>query len=110
MANPRDKRIGRTRLKLAAMITEAFPELEAKYVDIRGRLNRFIVDPYLLTPQIPTYASPKFDCCSWDANLPLKVGGFYHVYSWDRMGELVRLGFDYDKDGYEIELSAEDSQ
>jgi hypothetical protein len=92
MAIRNDSRIGRTRLKLARMLTERFPELE-------------IVDPFLLQPQIPIYASAQFDCCKWDANLPLKARGSYHVYSWSTMGDLVRHGFDFTKEGYEIELS-----
>lgn len=84
------------------MLTKQFPELATPYGD--DRFER-IVDPFLLTPQYPIYASPQFDCCSWDADLPLKTGGSYHVYSWSTMGDLVRYGFDYTKDGYEIELS-----
>lgn len=104
MANWKDRRIGKTRLRLARRLTETFPELETPYVMANGETR--IVDPLELTPQIPVYASPMYDCCSWDANLPLKNGGSYHVYSWDAMGILTRLGFDYTKDGLEIELSA----
>lgn len=102
MAIRNDPRIGRTRLKLARMLTERFPELAATYGDDRFKQ---IVDPFLLQPQIPIYASPQFDCCKWDANLPLKARGSYHVYSWSTMGDLVRRGFDFTKEGYEIELS-----
>jgi hypothetical protein len=102
MAIRNDSRIGRTRLKLARMLTERFPELAATYGDDGFKQ---IIDPFLLQSQIPIYASPQFDCCKWDANLPLKAHGFYHVYSWSTMGDLVRHGFDFTKEGYEIELS-----
>jgi hypothetical protein len=69
------------------MLTARFPELAATYGDDGFKQ---IVDPFLLQPQIPIYASPQFDCCKWDANLPLKVRGSYHVYSWSTMGDLVR--------------------
>jgi hypothetical protein len=95
MAIPHDRRVGRVRRKLAAMIEAEFPELDLD------------VDPRDLTPQIPIYASQQFDCCSWDADILTYDGSrSFHFYSWDRMGELVKLGFDYTKDGHEIELSA----
>lgn len=103
MAIPNDRCVGRTRRKLAAMIAKEFPELKTTY--LLGDNQTWVVDPFALTPQIPIYASPIYDCCSWDADFPLRGGGFYHVYSWDTMGELVKRGFDYKKDGYEIELS-----
>lgn len=102
MAIRSDPRIGRTRLKLARLLTERFPELETPYGDDRFKQ---IVDPLLLQSQIPIYTSLQWDCCKWDANLPLRTHGFYHVYSWSRMGDLVRHGFDFTKEGYEIELS-----
>ena len=107
MAIRNDRRIGRIRFKLARMLAEQFPELKSSYRqrEMNGETPRKCVDPFLLTPQIPVYASPKFDCCSWDADLPLREHGSYHVYSWDKMGDLVRHGFDFTKEGYEIELS-----
>lgn len=105
MAIRNDPRIGRTRLKLARLLTEKFPELATPYGDDRFKQ---IVDPFQLQPQIPIYASAQFDCCKWDASLPLKTHGYYHVYSWSTMGDLVRHGFDFTKDGYEIELSEAD--
>lgn len=107
MAIRNDRRIGRTRFKLAQMLAERFPELRSSYRqrEMNGDPVRLCVDPFLLTPQIPIYTSAQFDCCSWDANLPLQSHGSYHVYSWSTMGDLVRHGFDYTKDGFEIELS-----
>lgn len=107
MAIRNDRRIGRTRFKLAWMLAERFPELMSSYQQrgTSGDPVRQCVDPLLLSPQYPTYASPQFDCCSWDADLPLKSGGSYHIYSWSTMADLVRHGFDFTKDGYEIELS-----
>jgi hypothetical protein len=106
MAIRNDRRIGRTRFKLAVMLAKQFPELDSRYrqLSMSGQVKR-AVNPFLLTPQYPIYASPQFDCCSWDADLPLKSGGSYHVYSWSTMGDLARHGFDFTKDGYEIELS-----
>jgi hypothetical protein len=102
-----DRRIGRVRFKLACMLAERFPELRSSYRqrERNGDPVKLCVDPFLLTPQYPVYASPKFDCCSWDADLPLKERGSYHVYSWSKMSDLVRHGFNFTKDGYEIELS-----
>lgn len=95
MAIPNDRRIGRVRRKLAEMIAAEFPELDLD------------VDPRDLTSQIPIYASDQWDCCSWDADISTYDGSrSFHFYSWDTMTELVRLGFDYTKDGHEIELSA----
>lgn len=94
MAIPHDRRVGRIRRKLAEMIKMEFPELDLD------------VDPRDLTPQIPIYASDQWDCCSWDANIPTIDGSrSFHFYSWDRMTDLVKFGFDYVKDGHEIELS-----
>ena len=105
MAIRNDKRAGRVRRKLAAMIAKEFPELKTPY--LLGDNQTWVVDPFLLTPQIPIYASPIYDCCSWDADFPLRGGGSCHIYSWDRMGDIVKSGgFDYTKEGYEIELSA----
>jgi len=104
MAIRNDRRIGRTRRKLAEMITREFPQLKTPY--LLGDSQMWIVDPYLLSPQIPIYASPMFDCCSWDADFPLRGGGSYHVYSWSTMGEIVKSGgFDYIKENYDIEIS-----
>src|SRR5207249_3100243 len=100
MAVPHDGRIGRTRLRLASMITAEFPELHAPYATPQG----YIVDPSALRSQTPIYASPKFDCCSWDADFA-GTSGYVHMYSWDTMSELVRRGFDYTREGHEIELS-----
>jgi hypothetical protein len=98
MAIRYDKRIGRTRRKLAEMIKTEFPELDLD------------VDPRDLIPQIPIYASRQWDCCSWDANVPTIDGSrSFHFYSWDRMTELVKFGFDYVKEGFEIELSMKTS-
>lgn len=95
MAIPHDRRVGKTRRKLAEMITIQFPELDLD------------VDPRDLISQIPIYASSQWDCCSWDANIPTVDGSrSFHFYSWDRMGELVKFGFDYTKDNFEIELAA----
>jgi hypothetical protein len=41
-------------LKLARLLTEQFPELETPYGDDRFKQ---IIDPFLLQPQIPIYAS-----------------------------------------------------
>lgn len=107
MAIPNDRRIGRTRFKLARMIAERFPELETRHrqFSLGGSMFR-CVDPFKLTPQIPVYASSQWDCCSWYADLPLAESGCYHIYSWDKMSDLVRFGFDVHKNGYDVELSA----
>jgi hypothetical protein len=87
------------------MITKEFPELKTPY--LLGDSQTWVVDPFALLTQIPIYASPGFDCCSWDADFPVRGGGSYHIYSWDTMGEIVKSGgFDYTKEGYEIEISA----
>lgn len=109
MAIIHDNRVGLIRFRLAQMIAERFPELKSSYRqrNYSGPVRK-CVDPLKLRPQIPIYASPAFDCCAWDANLPLKEYGSYHIYSWDTMGELVRRGFDVTKvDSFEYELSAE---
>lgn len=95
MAIPNDRRIGRTRRKLAAMLEATFPGLK--------------IDPFDLTPQIPVYASNNWGCCSWDANVPMEGSGTWHIFSWDRMGALVKHGFDYSKEGREIELHIKQS-
>ena len=112
MAIRSDRRIGRIRFKLAQMLAEQFPELKSSYRQrtMNGESSKLCVDPFLLSPQYPIYASPMFDCCKWDADLPLKQHGSYHVYSWSTMGDLVRHGFDYTKDGFEIELSEKSTQ
>lgn len=105
MAIVNDSRIGRTRRKLAQMIAEKFPELKTPY--LLGDSQTWVVDPFSLRPQIPVYASAQWDCCKWDANLPLRGYGSYHIYSFDTMGELVKCGFDAVKvDAFEYELSA----
>lgn len=108
MAIVNDNRIGRVRFKLAQMIAQRFPELRSfpRQRNMDGPVRR-CVDPFLLRPQIPIYASPIYDCCSWDADLPLTAGGSYHIYSWDSMTDLVRYGFDVTKtDHRDYELSA----
>lgn len=112
MAIVHDNRVGRVRFKLAQMIAERFPELKSSYRQrsYSGPVKKCI-DPLKLRPQIPIYASPAFDCCAWDADLPLREYGSYHIYSWDTMGELVKHGFDATKvDPFEYELSAKENK
>lgn len=95
MATTRSHHVGRTRIRLAKMLTEAFPGYE--------------FDPTELHSQIPMYATAQFDCCSWTATgrPPLHRNRVKHVCSWNTMGDCVRKGFAIhpDADNFSAEVS-----
>lgn len=83
MANPYERRVGRTRTILAQMLEQLLPDM--------------IVEPKNLRPQIPWYGRVQMDCVSWDADVFLRAqtkrdAPFGHIYCWGTMGELVKKG------------------
>jgi hypothetical protein len=96
MATTRRDRVGRVRERLAALISEA---------------TGCTVRPEDLSSQIPHYASPKWDCCSWDGEGTNSLGLPVHYSSWDTMTECVRNGIDVTKeDAFQYEIHARETQ
>lgn len=77
MATTRPNKIGATRKKLARMLEESMPGLK--------------VDPAELNSQIPVYASPEWDCCSWYGR-GLFNGIPFELASWRTMTDCVKNG------------------
>lgn len=75
MATTNTNRVGVIRIKLAAL-------LEAE---------GFTVYPEDLNSQVPVYANPKWDCCSWYGR-GKKGEADVSFASWDTMRECVRDG------------------
>lgn len=88
MATTKDNKVGRTRIKLAAMLSAALSD-HYRYP--------ITVEPEDLQSQIPFYAHN--DCVSWTATVAARiptafpgetVGVAIHLCSWTTMGQIVR--------------------
>lgn len=94
MATTSSRRVGKTRWKLAEMLAT----------------KGFTVQPGDLNSNIPYYATVEFDGCSWDGwgwrTAETERGDWNRVHftSWDRMGDLVRHGFEITDEGNNVEL------
>lgn len=79
------KRPGRTRIKLAAMLTKALTESEGFAVE---------VDAEDIWQQEGDYRKTTWDLARWGVNLDVRnpEGARIHlsVSSWDRMGDCIR--------------------
>lgn len=85
MATTSPNRVGRVRERLAALLEEAIPTAT--------------FDPADLDSQIPIYANPKWDCCSWYGDGKDRETGLgVHVSSWNTMTECVRRGITVSQD------------
>jgi hypothetical protein len=96
MATTRRNRVGRIRERLAALILEALG-------------TGYDLDPADLNSNIPWYARPQFDGCSWSGRGLQPNGLAFHVYSWDRMRDCVQNGFGMSQEDagiLDIEVSA----
>lgn len=92
MAITSPKRIGRTRIKLAAMLEKAVPGVT--------------VDPANLQSQNPYYSSRYFDCCSWTGYGTRNEHWDTYFYSWDTMGDLVKYGFECERERHAFQCHA----
>jgi hypothetical protein len=98
MATTNRLAIGRTRTKLARLLNEALAETLA--------IHQQEFRPGDLHSQIPVYATPQWDCCSWygdsDGQGPIRI----HVSCWATMGECVKCGIDASADdSFSFEIS-----
>ena len=101
MATTFSNKVGRTRIRLAKLLNEYFPD--------------YHFDPEDLNSQIPIYASALWGCCSWMGLGRSKKGKLsIGVNSWDTMTEVCRLGIDASdrdgRDGMDIEIHAKRPQ
>jgi hypothetical protein len=85
LATTRSNRIGRTRIKLAERLAEALTKDVGRPVT---------VDPADLHSQIPWYARPQIDCCSWEGTAYYVnedgAMGRIHVASWTQMRNVLK--------------------
>jgi hypothetical protein len=81
VATTRRDRVGRTREVLADLLNEEVP------------YGYFRADR--LDSQVPIYATPQWDCCSWCGDgVDLRNGMNIHVASWSTVGECIRDGIE----------------
>lgn len=76
------QKIGKTRIKLAALLNNLFPFLDVKPED--------------LISQTPFYSRPEMDACTWYANVNYKPtkGTRYSIACWDTMKDCVQHGIE----------------
>ncbi len=92
------KPVGKTRQKLADLLSAALPE--------------FDVFPEDLIVQNPQYSSALSDCCSWTCWAKKKTDRDFaiHLHSWQTMGMLVKKGVVVAFEGhFEVEVYAKES-
>jgi hypothetical protein len=81
MATTRRDRVGRTREVLADLLN---CEVPFGYFRPEG-----------LNSQVPTYATPQWDCCSWYGDgVDIRNGMSIHVASWSTMSQCVQRGIE----------------
>jgi hypothetical protein len=81
VATTRRDRVGRIREVLADLLNEEVP------------YGYFRADR--LDSQVPVYATPQWDCCSWYGDgVDLRNGMNIHVASWSTMSRCVQRGIE----------------
>ena len=89
MATTKKNKVGYIRKRLAKILEEALPGLH--------------VDPAELYSQIPIYASPLWDCCSW-YGWGYKNGLLISLACWQPMGECIKNGIQFSDDSTECDI------